>query len=443
MAIFFGTDGLRGVVGKDLSFDIAFKCGNSLSQLMDCGGKVVIGRDTRLSGSFLQSAVTAGLLAGGVDVVDVGIIPTAGVAYLTKACKFDYGIVITASHNPSEFNGIKILSSSGEKLSDKDEEAIERNFIHPLQVPGDKVGKLYHDNTLAKRYLDFLFSSASCCLNGLKIVVDASNGASFNIAPKIFKRLGATVYKTSCKSDGSKINSNCGALHPQAIAKKVLRLGADMGFAFDGDADRLIAVNERGEVVDGDMVIAALAKAFKKDHELPFDGVVGTSQTNMGIERDLENEGIKLFRADVGDKYVAAVMNKFGLMLGGEQSGHVIIKRFLPTGDGILTAITLACCCKKSKLSLSEFCHFKLYPQANINITVSDKLRVLGSEKLLGAITDAQQELAGLGRVLVRASGTEPKIRIMVEGESQSTCQKLADFLAKIALSVERESPTI
>lgn len=443
MAIFFGTDGLRGVVGKDLSFDIAFKCGNSLSQMLDCGGKVIIGRDTRTSGSFLLSAVTAGLLAGGVNVVDVGIIPTAGVAYLTREFKFDYGIVITASHNPSEFNGIKILSSSGEKLPDKEEEDIERNFIHPLQVSGDKVGKVVHDSSLAKRYADFLFSSASCCLNGVKIVVDGSNGASFNLAPKIFKRLGATVYKTNCKSCGQKINDKCGALHPEGLAKKVLHLDADMGFAFDGDADRLIAVNEAGEIVDGDMIIAALAKSFKKDGELAFDGVVGTSQTNMGIERNLESEGIKLYRADVGDKYVAAMMNKHSLILGGEQSGHVILKKFLPTGDGILTAITLACCCKKEKVKLSQFCHFELYPQANINVTVSDKLRVLGSERLLAAVTDAQQELAGLGRVLVRASGTEPKIRIMVEGENKIACERLASYLAKEALSVEKETPSI
>lgn len=437
MAIFFGTDGLRGVVGNELNFDIAFKCGNSMSQRLACGGKVCVGRDTRQSGDYLFSALCAGLLAGGAEVVDLGIIPTAAVAYITKSKGFDYGIVITASHNPSEYNGIKIFSKKGEKLSDKEEEAIERGFIHTLHAPADKIGQLSQDQSLRKSYEDFLVSSASCCLNGMKVVLDGSNGASFDIAPKVFKKLGAKVYKYSCSKEGKHINENCGALHPEKLAEKVVRLGADMGFAFDGDADRLIAVDEQGNIVDGDLVITALAKSFKSQNILSHDGVVGTSQTNMGIEIELKKHGIKLYRADVGDKYVAALMNEHGLCLGGEQSGHVIMNKLLPTGDGILTAITLACNCKKSGKLLSEFCEVKLFPQANINVIVNDKLRILGSEKLLSAITDTQQELAGLGRVLVRASGTEPKIRIMVEGENPAVCQNLASYLAKVVASLE------
>ena len=437
MAVFFGTDGLRGVVGNDLNYDIAFKCGNSLSQLISCGGKVVIGRDTRVTGSYLVSAISSGLTAGGAHVVDIGIAPTACIAYLTKSKGFDYGIVITASHNPKEYNGIKIFSPRGEKLLDKEEEAIERGFIHPLQVPALKVGQYRQDKTYVKDYINFLFNSASCCLSGYKIAIDASNGASFDIAPKLFKKLGAKVIRFSCKNDGNKINDNCGALHPQHLAEKVVKLGCDMGFAFDGDADRLIAVNEKGEIVDGDMVITALAKTFKSHGELAFHGVVGTSQTNMGIENHLAEHGIKLYRADVGDKYVAEIMDKNNLSLGGEQSGHVIIKKFLPTGDGILTAVALACACKESKKPLSEFCHVDLYPQAHINIEVVDKLRILNSEKLMSAITDSQQELAGLGRVLVRASGTEPKIRIMVESEKLETAECLAKFLASVVVELE------
>ncbi len=437
MAVFFGTDGLRGVVGKDLNHDIAFKCGNSLSQLLSCGGKVVIGRDTRTTGSHLVSAISAGLTAGGVHVVDVGIAPTACIAYLTKFKGFDYGIVITASHNPKEYNGIKIFSPRGEKLLDKEEEAIERGFIHPLQVSALKVGQYLQDKSYVQEYLNFLFSSATCCLSGYKIAIDASNGASFDLAPKVFKKLGAKVIRFSCKNDGSKINDNCGALHPETLAEKVVKHGCDMGFAFDGDADRLIAVNEKGEIVDGDMVITALAKSFKSHGELALNSVVGTSQTNMGIEKHLEENGIKLYRADVGDKYVAEIMDKNNLSLGGEQSGHVIIKKFLPTGDGILTAIALACACKEKNKTLSEVCYVNLFPQAHINIEVVDKLRILNSEKLLNAITDAQQELAGQGRVLVRASGTEPKIRIMVESEKIETANCLAKYLAGVVVELE------
>lgn len=439
MSVFFGTDGLRGVVGEELTYDIAFKCGNSLSQNMH-GGRVLIGRDTRVTGSFLVSALACGLLSGGVDVVDAGIIPTAAVAYLTKSFKFDYGISITASHNPMQYNGIKIFSLKGEKLQDKEEEKIERGFIKSKHVSAEKIGLYVQKTNLRKHYIDYLVNTISGSLSGLKVVLDASNGASYSIAPEVFRKLGAKVIKTSCMNNGLKINDKCGSLHPERLAKKVKQYGADMGFAFDGDADRLMAVSEKGKIIDGDMILYALALVFKQRGMLVNNAVVGTSQTNMGIELSLKEKGIKLLRADVGDKYVANLLNKNGLVLGGEQSGHIIIKKFMQTGDGILTAILLAHFCKKSGKPLSEFCKVKVFPQVNKDIVVKEKLRILGSEPLLTAITNAQQELAGLGRVLVRASGTEPKIRIMVESENIVASQSLANYLLNTIEKLEAEA---
>lgn len=439
MSVFFGTDGLRGVVGEELTYDIAFKCGNSLSQNMQ-GGRVLIGRDTRVTGSFLVSALACGLLSGGVDVVDAGIIPTAAVAYLTKSFKFDYGISITASHNPMQYNGIKIFSLKGEKLQDKEEEKIERGFIKSKHVSAEKIGLYVQKTNLRKHYIDYLVNTTNGSLSGLKVVLDASNGASYSIAPEVFRKLGAKVIKTSCMNNGLKINDKCGSLHPERLAKKVKQYGADMGFAFDGDADRLIAVSEKGKIIDGDMILYALALVFKQRGMLVNNAVVGTSQTNMGIELSLKEKGIKLLRADVGDKYVANLLNKNGLVLGGEQSGHIIIKKFMQTGDGILTAILLAHFCKESGKPLSEFCKVRVFPQVNKDIVVKEKLRILGSEPLLTAITNAQQELAGLGRVLVRASGTEPKIRIMVESENIVASQSLANYLLNTIEKLEVEA---
>lgn len=439
MSVFFGTDGLRGVVGEELTYDIAFKCGNSLSQNMQ-GGRVLIGRDTRVTGSFLVSALACGLLSGGVDVVDAGIIPTAAVAYLTKSFKFDYGISITASHNPMQYNGIKIFSLKGEKLQDKEEEKIERGFIKSKHVSAEKIGLYVQKTNLRKHYIDYLVNTANGSLSGLKVVLDASNGASYSIAPEVFRKLGAKVIKTSCMNNGLKINDKCGSLHPERLAKKVKQYGADMGFAFDGDADRLIAVSEKGKIIDGDMILYALALVFKQRGMLVNNAVVGTSQTNMGIELSLKEKGIKLLRADVGDKYVANLLNKNGLVLGGEQSGHIIIKKFMQTGDGILTAILLAHFCKESGKPLSEFCKVRVFPQVNKDIVVKEKLRILGSEPLLTAITNSQQELAGLGRVLVRASGTEPKIRIMVESENIVASQSLANYLLNTIEKLEAEA---
>jgi len=437
MSVFFGTDGLRGVVGQDLTYDLAFKCGNSLSQMIKGKAKVLIGRDTRVTGDYLVSSIATGLMAGGVDVYYLGVIPTSGVAFLTETYGYDYGIVITASHNPNNFNGIKIFSNKGEKISEDKETLIERGFIKTKQVSFDKVGKFYNVKSLVKKYRDYLLSTVNVDLSGISVVVDASNGAGYNIAPYLFRKLGAKVYTVGCKNDGININVNCGSLHTERLMKKVVKVKADFGVAFDGDADRLIAVDSLGNIVDGDSIVMGLALYFKSCGQLKNNIVVGTSQTNMGIENELKEKGIKLIRADVGDKYVISQMNKFDAILGGEQSGHVILRQYMKTGDGILTAIQLICACIKTKRSLSSFCYSKLYPQINVNVEVKDKLRTLGNEQVSIAIANAGQELAGEGRVLVRASGTEPKIRIMVEGTNIKVCEGLAEYIKRVILSVE------
>lgn len=437
MSVFFGTDGLRGVALSDITFDVAYKCGNSISQTLEKGAKVIIAKDTRVSGDMIVSAVSAGLMSGGVSVTNVGIVPTGALAYLTTL-GFDYGIMITASHNEPEYNGIKIFSNKGEKHESTEEEKIERGFIKSKIVKPLEVGGITQNNQLINKYINFVVGT-STNLCGMRIVLDCSNGATFKIAPKIFSMLGAKVYKTSCKCDGKNINNNCGSLHTKNLAKKVVSLNADVGFAFDGDGDRLIAVDEKGNEVDGDKVLTALATFYKSRGELWGNKVVGTSQTNMGVQKTLENRGIFLERADVGDKYVLEILKKQHLLLGGEQSGHIIIRKYMQTGDGVLTAVQLANCLKLSNKEASVLTECEKFPQHNINVAVKDKLRILGSEKLANAVLLVQQELAGDGRVLVRASGTEPKIRIMVEAEKQEIASSLAEFLRNTVEKIAKD----
>lgn len=436
MSVFFGTDGLRGVVGTELNYSIAYQCGNSLARQFKCKN-VLIGEDTRTSGTYIACSIASGLMAGGVNVTYASVLPTAAVAYLTNKLGFDYGIAITASHNPKEYNGIKIFSSNGEKISEEKEELIERGFLKTNHVQSENIGRLTIDNSLKNKYLSFVLSVASCSLKGLKIVIDASNGAGYYLAPKVFSLLGAEVIKLSCKNDGEKINLNCGSLHPERLIEKVKQTSADLGLCFDGDADRLICVDENGNIVDGDHILTALARHLKRLGKLNQNMVVGTSMTNMGVEAELEKSGIKLIRADVGDKYVAKALFSRGLSLGGEQSGHIILAEHLRTGDGILTAVKLLCAFKESAEKFSKFVSLKVYPQKILNVCVKDKLRILGSEKLSNAISAVQQELAGSGRVLVRASGTEPKIRIMLESESEVKSNNLALYLLNVIKSLE------
>ena len=428
MGLYFGTDGLRGVVGTELSFDVAYKCGNALSSLKN-SPTVVIGRDTRVSGEYLTLAVASGVLSGGGHVIDLGVLPTAGVAYLTKKLGAAYGVVISASHNPKEYNGIKVFDENGYKLGDKEEERIERCFIRNKINDFPHIGRFKVEQNAYKKYEDFLVSSSAHSLEGLTIVLDGANGAACRIAPAVFRKLGASVVASNCSDDGMKINENCGALYPQTLARRMKRYKADVGFAFDGDSDRLMAVSADGRVIDGDMILYMLAKHFKAKGKLNLDTVVGTSHTNMAIEHALNRVGINFLRTDIGDKYVLAKLVEKGLSLGGEQSGHIILKDLHSTGDGILTAIAVADMMVESGKSLSELFDVELYPQVNINLPVSDKLKIMNSQILSHEITHLQGLLGEKGRIMVRASGTEPKIRIMVESEDKALNQEYAEIL--------------
>ena len=439
MGLFFGTDGIRGKINEDLTLDIASKIGNALSMLK-YKPTIVVGSDTRISNSYLSCGLACGAMKGGAKVIDVGVVPTAGIAYITKELKADYGVVISASHNSGEYNGIKVFNGEGYKLGDKEEERIERCFIHEKINPFPEIGTYEQNFNLSKIYKKYLINSSENRLDGLTIVLDCAFGASHRIAPEVFRALGANVIATNCMEDGKKINENCGAVHPQALAKKVLRFKADAGFAFDGDADRLIAVDEKGHIIDGDMIIYGLAKFYKKLGKLKKDTVVGTSHTNMAIEAALKREGLELIRTDIGDKYVLQKLLENDLSLGGEQSGHIILKDIATTGDGILSAIAVANMILQEKTTFSKALDVELYPQSNKNVVVSDKFRVMNSEVLRNLIAKYRIELGDSGRIMIRASGTEPKIRVMVESQNEALNEKIADDLVETVKNISNEN---
>lgn len=425
MAKYFGTDGIRGIANEDLNCDLAFKCGNALAQLVK-NPLVVLGKDTRLSKDMLFCAIASGIMSGGGNVIDVEVMPTAGVAFLTKKFSADFGVVLSASHNSAEFNGIKIFDKNGFKLLEEDETLVENKFSNQLFVSNDKIGHIIQKDAI-NQYEQFLQGCINCNLSNLKIVLDCSNGASENIAPTVFENLGANIIKIGVNSNGKNINENCGSLHPEILIKKVLEEEADVGFAFDGDSDRILAVDENGNIVDGDQIIYILAKQLKKNNNLKRNSAVGTSHTNMGIQNDLKQNDITLYRSDIGDKYVLELMQKEKLNLGGEQSGHVILLDYATTGDGILTALKLAEILAKENVKLSELTCKNLFMQENINILVKDKIRIMNSELLSNAIENEREKLKKEGRIMVRASGTEPKIRVMVETQSSKKSKEIAN----------------
>ena len=426
MGIYFGTDGLRGIYGEEITPSIAFKCGNSLSRFCK-NKKVIIGKDPRVTGDILTFSVANGLMQNGIDVIDVGLVPTPAIAYLTKCMECDYGIVISASHNPPMYNGIKIFDSEGYKISESIENSIERKFMSPCSEPFYNIGRYKYRPNLIQKYIKNIVSNIGD-LKGLKIVIDCGNGASSKIAKEIFKNLNASVIMMNYKTDGISINDDCGALYPQSMAQMVRQEKADLGVAFDGDADRIYACDENGNLVDGDDILYVLARYFKDKNGY----VVGTSLSNKGFENALNKKGINLLRADVGDKYVIEIMKNKNILLGGEPSGHIIVKSYSTTGDGILTGLLLSNIIKKSCKPLSKLIDYKKFPQVNINVTTIDKYRILNSEKLSSAILELQQEFKNKGRVLVRASGTENKVRIMCEHINKTTALRASQSLENI-----------
>lgn len=433
MADFFGTDGIRGEYGKTLTCDLAFSVGNALTQIKS-SPRVVIGYDTRCSADALMLSLSSGIIQGGGSVTSAGIVPTATISYLTEKNKYDYGIMITASHNPPEFNGIKVFGHNGRKISDNEEDFLE-DFLKNNHI-STVCGHFAEDKTLQKQYFEHLKNSINVDLKGLFVCLDASNGASFKLAPSVFKALGAKICKISCSKDGTKINKNCGCLHIENLIKKLKKVGADIGFAFDGDADRVIAVSQNGNVFDGDKLLYILAKHMKEKGELFANSVVGTSHTNSGIMVGLNRNKINLIRTDIGDKYVIEAMEKMNLTLGGEQSGHIIMRTHAQTGDGILTALKICEIVKKTNKTLEELFDAKLIPQCNLNVAVKDKIKIINNENLKILSNEIANEIAPSGRVLIRASGTEDKVRIMVEHPSMEKATEYAIRLQNLIMEI-------
>mgnify|MGYP005837454685 CR=1 FL=1 len=435
----FGTDGVRGVANQELSPELAFELGKAGAYILTEEGRrsrIVIGKDTRISGDMLESALVAGICSLGVDVLLVGVMPTPAIAFLTRKLGADAGVVISASHNPVEDNGIKFFAGDGFKLPDEKELAIERLIFNPIKYPlpiGGQVGRVYQIENGADLYVEHAKSTIQESLAGLKIVVDGSNGAAFNLAPRIFRELGADVITINCNPDGVNINKDCGSTHPETLQQAVLAQKADAGIAHDGDADRIIAVDENGHLVDGDHLMTICGLHLLEKGQLKNNTLVVTVMTNLGLHLAFRETGAKLVETKVGDRYVLEAMKEQGACLGGEQSGHIIFLEHNTTGDGIITALQLLAVMKEKKQSLSQLAsQMKRLPQLLINVRVKDKNSVMEIPEVQTATSYVEEKLAGRGRVLIRPSGTESLVRVMVEGESEEELRDLAQAVANV-----------
>jgi phosphoglucosamine mutase len=442
---YFGTDGIRGRVGDALItpefvMRLGYAAGRVLTSLDSNLAKgahpaVLIGKDTRISGYMLEAALEAGLSAAGVDVLLTGPMPTPAVAYLTRALRAQAGIVISASHNPYYDNGIKFFSSLGTKLPDDVEHAIEAALEEPMQVmESAKLGKARRIDDAAGRYVEFCKSTFpnQLDLRGLKIVLDCAHGATYHVAPPVFHELGAEVIAIGNKPDGLNINEQVGSTHPQALQKAVVEHGADLGIAFDGDGDRVMMVDAEGQLLDGDQLLYIIAAARQQAGALQ-GGVVGTLMTNLALEHKLAAMHIPFARAKVGDRYVLELLNQNNWQLGGENSGHILTLDKHSSGDGIIAALQVLHAVIQSKKTLGELrAELTLYPQVLINVKTAKKIDLATHGEIQASVKAAESELANSGRVLLRASGTEPKIRVMVEGEHQQQVQKLAEQIALV-----------
>ena len=446
MGKLFGTDGVRGVANEyPMTSEMAMNIGRATAHLFKQKGhapKIIIGKDTRLSGYMLENALVSGICSMGVHAILVGVIPTPGIAYLTASMRADAGIVISASHNPFQDNGIKIFGGEGFKLPDDTEAAIEdlifANNLHALHPSPTELGKAYRMEDARGRYIVFLKHTfpRKFTLEGTKIVLDCSHGATYRVAPETFFELGAEVSTLFNEPNGKNINLHCGSQHPDALAEEVLKTKADVGFAFDGDGDRLIAVDETGTVLTGDQVLAICAGVLKKEGKLSNNLVVRTVMSNIGLSITLESLQIDSIMTKVGDRYVLEEMQARGAALGGEDSGHLIFLQHHTTGDGIITALQVAAAMKKEQKPLSELAKImKVFPQALINVTVKSRPEIETVPAITSVIHDVESKLGNRGRVLVRYSGTQNMCRVMVEGPSQeetgSYCRKIADVVER------------
>lgn len=444
MGKYFGTDGVRGVANQELTPELAYKIGR-------CGGfvltgqadkpKVVIGLDTRISGPMLEAALIAGLLSIGASVVRLGVVSTPAVAYITRELKADAGVMISASHNPVEDNGIKFFGGDGFKLSDETELEIERLIDAaadelPRPVGGD-IGTVTDDHDAKYRFLEYLKTTIKGDFSGLRIVLDCANGSAYELAPKVFRDLGADIITVGAEPDGRNINAGVGSTHPEYLREQVLKHGADLGLSFDGDADRLIAIDDKGEEVDGDYILCICGDAMKRAGKLNGDTVVTTVMANIGFFKAAQRIGLGTAQTAVGDRYVMEEMRRGGFNLGGEQSGHVIFLDYNTTGDGILTALQLVDTLVASGRKLSELKQLmSKYPQVLVNVRVEDKSLYAGNSAIAGAVEEVEQELGDNGRVLVRPSGTESLIRVMAEGPEKD---QIEDYVARIVNVVKQQ----
>jgi len=434
----FGTDGVRGVAGVDLTselaHDLAVAAAHVLTDLGEFAGhkpKAVIAQDSRESGAYLEEAIAKGLSESGVDVIRVGVLPTPAVSFLVTELRADLGVMISASHNPATDNGIKFFARDGKKLADSVEAQVEAQLGKAWQPNGNR-GEIRFDEGARESYMRYLLGTIHTDFKGLKIVVDCANGAASFVAPEVLRRAGAEVIAISDKPSGKNINENCGSTHLENLIAKVKSESADLGIAHDGDADRVLAIDHEGNIVDGDYILGILASHT----DLPTKKIVGTVMTNLGLIRALEKRGIGFEATPVGDRYVLEKMLAEGHMLGGEQSGHVIMRKFAITGDGILTALHLVSEVAQSKKSLKELASFmERYPQVLINVKGVDKSRLNSNSVIKKRITEIESELGSSGRVLLRASGTEPVIRVMIEAQSQDKAEGFASALAALVKS--------
>ncbi len=445
MGVFFGTDGVRGVANTELNCPLAYKLGRAgayvLAKKNNHKAKIIVGMDTRISGGMLEAALTAGICSVGAEVVSLGVVPTPAVAYLVRLYKADAGVVISASHNPVEDNGIKFFNGDGFKLSDETEEEIEAVMLgdeSELPTPiGVEVGRRSVCEKAVYDYADFIAGCADDKLDGFKIVVDCANGATYKAAKLVFEKLGGDVTYLSAEPDGTNINLNCGSTHLDNLRKTVVEVGADIGIAFDGDGDRCLCVDEKGDVVDGDMIMAMIACDLKARGKLKKDTVVATVMTNLGFKLMAKEQGLNVAVTTVGDRYVLEEMLRSGYNFGGEQSGHIINLDKNTTGDGLLTAVTLLMTYKKAGGKLSELASImEVLPQVLVNARVNNqnKHTYMENDRIKKAVEELEAKFASDGRVLIRPSGTEPLVRVMIEGRDQELITAEAEKLAQIII---------
>jgi phosphoglucosamine mutase len=434
---YFGTDGVRGAVGKDpMTADFALRLASAAAQvLVPTGGTVLIGKDTRLSGYMFESALEAGFTAAGADVLLVGPLPTPGVAYLTQEFSADLGVVISASHNLYYDNGIKFFDGSGSKLTDDVEIAIEANLDKAaITVDSQSLGKALRIDSALARYQEFCASTLpkDLRLDGLKVVFDGANGAGYKVGPRALANLDAEVIPIGCSPNGRNINDGCGSTKPDLLQLTVPAVGADIGIAIDGDGDRVVLVDETGRLIDGDQILYVLATAWKEEGRL-HGPVVGTVMSNLGLERALRERDIEFRRAAVGDRYVLEALRQEGGVIGGETSGHMIVLDQTTTGDGVITALQVLAVMKRTGRKLSDLvAGMPKYPQTMLNVRTAERMDPYASPQIREAVTAAEGELAASGRIVLRASGTEPVIRVMVEGQDEKQVNSVAERLAAV-----------